>query len=81
MFENYQNDKLDRGTAVLIENILRRRNARLNSKPQTANPVLPNIQDNYDRPGTTSYVPVSYSPTEDHFPPPKELQGTDYPVI
>lgn len=74
---------LDERTAVLIQNILERRDQRINgSKPQTANPSLPNLRDSMKRPNTTSYNKHRIqSYPEEHFPSPRELIGTDYPLI
>lgn len=73
---------LDEGTTVLIQNILERRNQRVNgSKPQTANPSLPSLRD-VMRPNTISYNKHHIqSYPEEHFPPPRELIGIDYPLI
>jgi len=75
---------LDERTAMLIQNILDRRKRRVSRlKPQTANPSLPNLQDNVAKPNTTSYRSNSnakFQP-EEHFPPPRELTGVDHMLI
>ena len=82
LLTNVQTEGLDNETAVLIKNILDRRNARIGtSKPQTANLLLPNIRDDFNRPSTSPYGNLENNPVEEHFPPPKEILEAAYPII
>lgn len=76
-------EEIDERTAVLVQNILERRDKRIGgSKPQTANPSLPSLRDT-NRPSTCFYEsnPSVQNRPEEHFPPPRELVGVDYPLV